>query len=41
MNPPRYWYFKGKFPLHVILTFFPYMRRSQSCPDLKIFKNKN
>lgn len=40
MNPPRYWYFKGKFPLHVILTFFPYMRRSQSCPDLKIFKNK-
>ena len=40
MNPPRYWYFKGKFPLHVILTFFPFMRRSQSCPDLKIFKNK-
>ena len=40
MKAPQYWYYTGKFPLHVILAFFPYMRRSQSCPDLKIFKNK-
>ena len=35
MKALKYWYYRGSFPLHAILTFFPFMRRSQSCPNFK------
>ena len=31
----RYWYFRGKFPSHLLKALFPFHRMCVSCPDLK------
>ena len=32
---PRYWYWKGEFPLHILKAFFPHIRLSKSCPNFE------
>ena len=32
---PRYWYWKGLFPMDLFRAIFPYIRLSKSCPDFE------
>jgi len=32
---PKYWYYRGEFPTHLLSRLFPHIRLSKSCPNFQ------